>query len=290
MMCIDGSARVGRVFAAIGIMLFVLFGAGCGTLQGVGLLTPELSGLEPAAPGLYVEAGMPAQQRAELIAAKSWAEDAIHRAYGDVLSSPIVHACWSEKCYERFSGMGSVAKVYGDRILVSPRGLNGHFITHEWSHAELHKRLTLSGYFRVPSWFDEGVAVAISEAPEHSEAHWQYLVEYDVPRPDRAELMRMKTLRQWLDAVHRYGEDDNQQRMARGEARIAPVYAAAGHEVRLWLASAGTFGLLALIDQVNAGVAFDTAYCAVVSTQPSLRQTGLHGNESHLPEAGTGVR
>lgn len=278
MMCFDGGSRAGRAFAAIGTMLFVLFAAGCSTLQGVRLLTPELSGLEPAAPGLYVEASMPKQQRAELIAAKSWAEAGIRRAYGDVLSTPIVHACWSETCYERFGGMGSVAKVYGNRILVSSRGLNGHFIAHEWSHAELHKRLTLSGYFRVPSWFDEGVAVVISEAPEHSEAHWQYLVENDVPRPDRAELMRLETLRQWLDAVHRYSEDRNQQRMARGEPRIAPVYAAAGHEVRPWLANAATSGLLGLIEQVNAGIAFDTAYRAGVSGHPSLHQIGAFGN------------
>lgn len=264
MMSLGGSARLGRIFAALAALLYIISAAGCGTVQGVKLLTPELSGLEQVEPGLYVEAGMPERQRTELIAAKSWAERKIRHAYGDVVSDPIVHACWSEACYERFGGMGSIAKVYGNRILISPRGLNGHFIAHEWSHAELHKRLTLSGYFEVPSWFDEGLAVTISEAPEHSEAHWQYLVEHNVPRPDKEELMRLNTLRQWLAAVHRYGEDLNRQRMARGEARIAPVYAAAGHEVRPWLASAGTSGLLRLIEQVNAGVAFTTAYRAAV--------------------------
>jgi hypothetical protein len=184
----------------------------------------------------------------------------------------------SEACYKRFGGMGSMAKVYGNRILISPRGLNGHFIAHEWSHAELRKRLTLSGYFRLPSWFDEGVAVAVSEAPEHSEAHLQYLESHNVPRPDRAELMSLQSLSQWLDAVHRYGEHLNPQRMARGEPRVAPVYSAAGHEVRPWLAVAGTGGLLHVIDALNAGDDFTTAYRAAAEGRHPPNGSAVHAD------------
>lgn len=191
------------------LLLLPLVVGGGSVLRGAQLWVPENSGLKRAAPGLFVETGMPTQQRTEMVAAMAWAETAIRRAYGEALSTPIVNACMSEACYKRFGGKGSMAKVYGNRILISPRGLNGHFIAHEWSHAELRKRLTLSGYFRLPSWFDEGVAVAVSEAPEHSEAHWQYLESHNVPRPDRAQLMSLQSLSQWLDAVHRYGEHLN---------------------------------------------------------------------------------
>ena len=242
------------------LLLSVLVG-GCSVLRGAQLWAPENAGLERVAPGLYVEAGMSLQQRTELLVAMAWAEAAIQRAYGAVRSTPIVNACASEACYERFGGMGgSRAKVYGNRILISPRALDGHFIAHEWSHAEMQKRLSLSGYLRLPSWFDEGVAVAISETPEHSEAHWQYLVSHNVPRPGRTELMSLHSLSQWLDAVHRYGEDQNRQRIARGEPRVAPLYAAAGHELRPWLATAGTSGLLRVIEALNAGDDFATAY------------------------------
>jgi len=262
--------------AAFLLLLLPLVFGGCSVLRGAQLWAPESYGLEWAAPGLYVETGMPAQQRTEMVAAMAWAETAIRRAYGEVLSTPIVNACVSEACYKRFGGKGSMAKVYGNRILISPRGLNGHLIAHEWSHAELRKRLTLSGYFRLPSWFDEGVAVAVSEAPEHSEAHWQYLESHNVPRPDRAELMSLQSLSQWLDAVHRYGEHLNPQRMARGEPRVAPVYGAAGHEIRPWLAVAGTAGLLSVIDALNAGDDFTTVYRTAVEVRHPPNGSATH--------------
>ena len=74
-----------------------------------------------------------------------------------------------------------------ERPWLSPRGLNWHFIAHEWSHAEMWTRLSLPAWKRMPQWFDDGIAVAISEAPEHSEPHWQFLVASDVSPGDAFE-------------------------------------------------------------------------------------------------------
>jgi hypothetical protein len=153
-----------------------------------------------------------------------------------------------------------LAKVYGERILLSPRALNWHFLAHEWSHAEMSTRLKFFAWTRMPRWFDEGVAVAISEASEHSESHWQHLVATDVPRPTREEPRTFKTLRQWLDAIHKYGEDKNIERKDKGEPEIRPVYSAAGHELRPWLVKVGSNGLLAFIDRMNDGADFEPAY------------------------------
>lgn len=188
------------------------------------------------------------------------AENSIRAAYGNVISRPVVHACITEKCYKVFDGYGSRAKVYGDRILLSPRGLNWHYLAHEWSHAEMSSRLTLSAWWRMPQWFDEGVAVAISEAPENSESHWLFLVESNIFRPTPEELHSFKSLRQWDDAVGRYGEKKNAERKAKGEPEIRPVYTAAGHELRPWLAKAGSAGLLAFIARLNGGEEFMSAY------------------------------
>lgn len=249
------------------VALALLLGA-CSIVQGARLWAPEAAGFEADHPGLYVEASMDASTRAELRAALLWAHEAVRGAYGEVRSRPVVCACRTETCYTAFGGRGSTAKVYGDRILLSPRGLDRYFLAHEWSHAELHQRLSIRGYFRVPSWFDEGLAVVISQAPKHSEAHWQYLVRNGVARPSRDELMRIESLSQWTAAVHRYGEDQNAKRKARGEPPVAPLYAAAGHEVRHWLAEAGTGGLLKLIERVNAGDVFDAAYREVIPRRP----------------------
>jgi hypothetical protein len=237
--------------------------AGCSVLQGGKLLSPESFGLTPITPGIYVETGTDEATKAKLRDALGKAENAIRAAYGSVNSRPVVHACISESCYEAFGGRSSVAKVYGDRILLSPRGLNWHFLAHEWSHAEMRSRLTISAWWHMPQWFDEGVAVAVSEAPEHAESHWKFLTESNVSRPTREELHTFKSLREWLGAVHRYGEDRNIERKAKGEPEIRPVYAAAGHELRPWLAKTGSPGLLGFIERLNGGEDFDAAYQAL---------------------------
>lgn len=189
------------------------------------------------------------------------AESAIRKSYGGVASHPTVNVCVTEECYESFGGgRGSLAKVYGKRILLSPRALNWHFLAHEWSHAEMSTRLTFFAWKRMPQWFDEGVAVAISEAPEHSEGHWQFLVATNVPRPTREELKMLESLKQWLGAIQKYGEDKNIERKAKGEPEIRPVYSAAGHELRPWLAKVGSTGLLAFINRMNDGADFESAY------------------------------
>lgn len=269
------AARQARTWC--GMLAFALSLGACSLVQGARLWAPEAAGFEAVRPRLYVQAGMPARTRAELRDALRWAHEAVRRAYGETRSRPVVCACQTEACYRAFGGRGSTAKVYGDRILLSPRGLDRHFLAHEWSHAELHHRLSVRGYFRVPSWFDEGLAVAISEAPKHSEAHWQYLMRTGVERPSGDELMRIESLSQWIAAVHRYGEDQNEKREARGEPRVAPLYAAAGHEVRPWLAEAGTAGLLKLIERVNSGDVFDAAYRDIVPRRwPDLSGQGTN--------------
>jgi hypothetical protein len=115
-------------------------------------------------------------------------------------------------------------------------------------------------FWHLPAWFDEGLAVVISEAPEHSELHWNNLVASNTPRPTRKELYTFKSLSQWYDAVHQYGDDKNMERKAKGEPESYPVYAAAGHELRPWVASVGRQGLLAFITQLNNGEEIESIY------------------------------
>ena len=126
----------------------------------------------------------------------------------------------------------------------------------------MRSRLTFSAWWRMPQWFDEGVAVAVSEAPEHSAYHWQFLVANNIPRPTREELHTFRSLRQWLSAVHQYGDDKSIERKAKGEPTMHPLYAAAGHELRPWLAKSGSTRLLTFIERLNDGEQFESAYQA----------------------------
>lgn len=249
-----------RAFRGLVAGLLVLSLAGCSNLRGGKLWAPETFGFVPVARNLYIEASADEATRAQLQAAMHQAEQAIQSTFGEVWSQPVVHACLTEQCLYAFGGQGTFAKVYGNRILLSRRGLNWHFIAHEWSHAEMSKRLGIAAWREMPQWFDDGLAVAVSEAPEHSEQHWQYLDAQHIAKPSREELVTYKTLNQWLAAGERYSDGKNGERRERGEPEIHALYAAAGHEVRPWLAQAGTPGLLKLIAQLNAGAEFASVY------------------------------
>lgn len=255
--------------------IFILFllclTTGCSIIQGSKLLAPESFNLIPISPEIYVEVGTNNDIRKQLLVAMEKAENAIRNAYGSVKSHPIVHACVSEECYESFGGRGSKAKVYGNLILLSPRGLNWHFLTHEWSHSEIQSRLTFNAWWDIPQWFNEGVAVVVSEAPDHSETHWRFLVESNIPRPSQKELYKLTSLRQWLDAVKQYGAIQNAERRENGESEIRPLYTAAGIEVRPWLSKTGSQGLLAVIESLNNGEEFDSVY---LEANKSLNRIG----------------
>ena len=263
-----------RTLKISALLLPLFLVGGCTILQAGKLIAPEHFGLKPITSSIYVEAGADEATRAKLREAMEQAESAIRAAYGSANERPIVNACISEGCYKSFGGQGSIAKVYGGRILLSPRGLDWHFLAHEWSHAEIRSRLTIKAWWNMPQWFDEGVAVAVSEAPEHSEFHWQFLIASNAPRPTPEELRTFKSLEQWLAAIHKYGEDKNIERKVQGEPQMRPVYAAAGHELRPWLAAAGTPGLLTLIVKLNNGEDFESAY---QTANPSLNRTHCGG-------------
>jgi len=258
--------RLEKIFGVIGLALVVIILAGCNNVRGIKLLMPEYFGLVSIDENVYIEAEADEEEKLGLSNAVVVASEKVYNAYQGVESRPTIHACLTEECYSSFGGMGSRAKVYGDHILLSPRGLNWHFLAHEWSHDEIRSRLTFGAWLRLPQWFDEGLAVAISEAPEHSEAHWDFLVETNVERPTRKELLTFKTLSQWLDAVHHYGETKNAERNANGEPEIRPVYTAAGHEVRPWLRRVGSQGLIELIERLNNGEEFEAVYPTASAT------------------------
>lgn len=236
---------------------------GCGNLLGAKLLAPEGFGLAPLAPSVFIEAGADEATKDKLRSEVAIAEIAIRNTYASLNSRPIINVCISAECYASLggpSGTAGAAFYFINRLLLSQQGLSWHFVAHEWSHIELLSRLNFRAWYRMPTWFDEGMAVAISQAPEHSENHWDFLGAKQIPRPTRDEVRSLKSLKQWNAAIHRYGEDQNNERRIKGEPLINPVYAAAGHEIRPWLASAGSSGLLAFIARLDDGEDFESIY------------------------------
>lgn len=254
----------------------LLFCTGCSTVRGAKLWAPTWFDMEPIADRVFVNKDMPSTDRAQALMLVNASEKRIVQYYGKATSSPKNFFCSTEACFKSFGGSTNRAKSFGDyATLFSPRGMSIPIISHEWSHVEFYSRINSIRTMRsIPQWFDEGLAVTVSEAPEQSEIHWKFLEESNIPHPTRDELYTYKSLRQWIEAVHQYGDDSNIERKAKGEPVIYPVYSTAGHELRQWFTRTGTQGLLAFIERLNSGENFESAYQEVSTV--STNKLGTH--------------
>lgn len=236
------------------LLLACLALGGCAFLRDAPMLAPGAFGMEEIGPALFVEPALTGAERDDLRRAIDAGRVQAQRLWGALRTAPIVVACATQACSTRFGSQGARAAAFGDRaIRLSHDGRSAALIAHEWSHAELYRRV--GGWWtigRIPRWFDEGVAVIVADEPRHSEANWQEILRRGLPVPRLDELT---TRAEWIAAVRRYGEtrtDDPDNR------RI--VYSAAAHELRRWLACAGADGVKALLDEVRDGGSFDAAY------------------------------
>lgn len=237
------------------VLLQALLGSACNNLP-----SASEAGLVAIAPNIYVEPEMDHMGRAYLLQTVRDAQHAIGTAYGNVLSHPPVYACMTETCYTRMGGStGTTAEALDDRLVLSPGALDWHFLAHEWSHIELFTRLTPAAWRRVPQWFNEGLAVAISHEPQYSEDAWRFILANHLPHPSEQELYSLASLHQWSAAVRHYNAQ-NITRRARGEVEIFPVYTAAGHVVRPWLYQGGSYRLDRFIHRMNTGIPFNAAF------------------------------
>lgn len=223
--------------------------------------SPQAAGMAPVAPNIHAEPSIDGKGRAELIRAVADARQLVGSAFGGIVTNPVIYACATDACYERIGGSyGSSAQALDDRILLSPYGLSKHYLAHEWVHAELYARMKPAAWRGVPQWFNEGLAVTISQEPEHSESFLQSMLDAHLPVPRPDEVKSLRTLSQWGNAI---GFNERQQNALGVKSDGNPLYAAAGQVVRPWFLQVGRGGLNELIRRMNAGQPFDMAYQAV---------------------------
>lgn len=239
--------------------------SGCSTVKSAKLLVPESFGLTAIAPNIYVEESMSVSQRASLLKAIDSARKRVHLYYGSVLSTPEFVACATENCFRSLGGVSSRAKAYGEsKILLSPRGQTVPIIAHEWSHAELYSKVGgFFGILSIPRWFDEGLAVVVSNEPSHSESVWLELQQQSIPCPDIASL---QSRNDWMGATRQHGD------ASFNKEGYKIVYSCVGHELRRWYRNAGRSGLAHFIETIRYNKPFTEAYLEAEGTYLSSKR------------------
>lgn len=134
------------------------------------IICPSCYGFEAAGSNAFVEVAMPQPRRAVVASILDKASAQVHNFYGETLRKPHIFICETEDCYRYFAGYGSRGTAFLDRALIlAPDGATVTIAAHELSHIELHARLGLWATIRglMPRWFDEGLAVNVSEDPRY---------------------------------------------------------------------------------------------------------------------------
>ena len=127
-------------------------------------------------------------------------------------------------------------------ICISDEYLDLDILAHEITHAELHTRLSMKAYQRMPTWFDEGLATQNDYRENYSEEQWiaQTGNGKNIVAPED------------MDTPAEFYAGKAEDRRFR--------YLNAKHELAVWMAAHGQQGLLELLEKLNHGADFYTAY------------------------------
>jgi hypothetical protein len=193
---------------------------------------PGCYGLERLQPGVYAESRLAPAERRHVAEVVEQANKRVGDFFGGRASTPDILVCLSDDCYRRVGGGRERGiAVLNRSVMLSPRGVDPVIASHELTHVELHARVEGA---EVPQWFDEGLAVLVSDDPR-----------YLASAGDRCLLDSRRalpvTLGDWL-------------RAASADPRI---YAEAACQVSRWAATnGGKDAVLTLIERLSTGQAF----------------------------------
>lgn len=199
---------------------------------------PSCYGFVKLGDGIFVQRSMTREDREQGGATIEEARARVRAFYGDLEAHPRVLLCETDDCYRPLGGGSRGITLLDQALILSPRGTDLVIAAHELAHAELHRRIGLVATLSrsVPQWFDEGLAVFVSDdprylAPASSSDRCRSEPDGDLPASRAA----------WIET-----------------AQSADLYAKAACKVAKWISShGGPEGVRRLAAGIADGGAFD---------------------------------
>ena len=138
-----------------------------------------------------------------------------------------------------FSTLFPVKRSY---VSVSTEYLTVDVLAHELSHAELYERLSGKAFRRVPTWFNEGIALQNDYREQYGPEAWA----------EQTDNGKNTVAHEDMDTAAEFYSGTKEDRRFR--------YLNAKHDVAEWLEKRGLQGFMKLIDRMNGGENFSAAY------------------------------
>jgi hypothetical protein len=195
------------------------------------------SNLKKVNSSLFVDPDMSRQQVSQIVQMTIEARQRVAQFYGNLEANPLIIAGQDEKVIGKYARSGNrTATTYlylGEAyVILGPDGLNVDVIAHELMHAELSERIGfLRREFKIPTWFDSGLAMQADYRESYSEEEWQKKTEGGKLAPSLKHLTSEKefyTSDYWVN------------------------YATAKHEVGRWFAIVGSQGLADFLTRIKS--------------------------------------
>ena len=204
--------------------------------------------------GVYMSIGTPQWVQDSLLSKIRQAEERNQAFWGERKSKPVWIYCYKKWLYNRYGVAGKPASTWlsllGSHIVLSGSSVNLNIISHELCHAELLGHL---GWFdrdkKIPTWFDEGLAMQLDHRERYAEHHYQYFGTYERGLPSLQEMKSPTT----------FWQGDKEETRKK--------YILAKHEVMIWLGDKPRSKLMNFIHLLKEGSEFEAAYKKATSKQ-----------------------
>ena len=189
-----------------------------------------------------------AGDKQELLEMIEQAKDRVRTFFGDVRfqDETIFIICDDEKLTRKLGADHDTVIFYFPSethyICISDEYLELDILAHEITHAELHTRLSAEAQKAIPTWFDEGIALQNDYRENYSEAQWSRQTDNG----------KNAVALEDMDTPAEFYAGEAEDRRFR--------YLNAKHELDVWMTLHGQQGLLELLDRLNGGADFNTAY------------------------------
>lgn len=207
-------------------------------------ICPGCFGFEHLQGQIYVQHGMSDKDKSKAIHLLIDAENRIKDFYGSVKYKPRVLVCATARCIRRLGGGGADMGSIGPYVmLLSLQSVNVIDVSRLLALVDIQGRMGVRHVLvgSVPAWFEEGVAVLVSDDP-------QFIAS---PRGNRDRCLADPS-----DQLPVQISDWNSETQ-----EDSSLYASAACRVYHWmLARGGSFAVARLLEEIANGESFNKAY------------------------------
>ncbi|MEX0299235.1 MAG: hypothetical protein AB3N28_09205, partial [Kordiimonas sp.] len=182
----------------------------------IGCLLLGNAAFQEISPSIYTDGNLAYAEVEDLLYKLDAARDRNNNTFGDTIAQPTILITSDAQIAVTYGAneTGTIHKtIYGQCIIVGPKGHSVDVMAHELLHAELATRIGVwATFFELPIWFDEGLALMVDYRSEY---------EADLIDLPHDAIERVKKL---TSAQQFYGQENTLENYQAAKLAVAEIF------------------------------------------------------------------